>query len=353
MPGWTPDRLAREAGGDHRSELVAWERDTLNPKYGLPYGIQYTLAFGAVEPSGYDRIFAGFRGTIDADTAARLGARGGQEVVVYPRRSFDLWNTRYFVVPAHARGWDDPARGYASFLNESERIDPPPDAFRGPAGPERRRRWSDREDYQVFRNRAAFPRAWVVHSARFLAPTAGSDPVVRLDAIREMTYSADALWYIPGRRVYDPHLVAWLDPDRRSELAEFLPDTAPRPGELPTITGYGPQRVEIDVTLDQPGLVVLSDLFYPGWRLTIDGAPAPIHRANLLMRAAAVRAGQHHLDYTYEPLSFRIGLGFSALGLAVLALLGLRRPYRGYHPEGSPQIPGLISSSRLPAGSRK
>jgi uncharacterized membrane protein YfhO len=82
-----------------------------------------------------------------------------------------------------------------------------------------------------------------------------------------------------------------------------------------------PQRVELRASLDWPGLVILADTYYPGWRLSIDGEPAPIYRANRLMRAAAVPAGAHTLVYTYEPLSFQVGTIISAAGLIVSLVL--------------------------------
>ena len=80
-----------------------------------------------------------------------------------------------------------------------------------------------------------------------------------------------------------------------------------------------PQRVELDVNLKSPGMVVLADIDYPGWELTIDGVPAPIYPVNRAMRGAAVREGPHHLVYTYSPRSFRIGLVVSAVGLAAMS----------------------------------
>ncbi|MGC8642236.1 MAG: hypothetical protein ACP5XB_20425, partial [Isosphaeraceae bacterium] len=53
----------------------------------------------------------------------------------------------------------------------------------------------------------------------------------------------------------------------------------------------------------------------------IDGKPAPIYRVNRMMRGAAVAAGKHKLVYFYDPLSFRIGLVVSVVGLVVLAFL--------------------------------
>ncbi len=88
-----------------------------------------------------------------------------------------------------------------------------------------------------------------------------------------------------------------------------------------TVVAHGPQRVELKATLRSPGLVILADTYYPGWRLTIDGKPAPIYRANRLMRGAAVPAGEHVLVYSYEPQSFRIGAIVS--GVSLIALLAL------------------------------
>ena len=79
----------------------------------------------------------------------------------------------------------------------------------------------------------------------------------------------------------------------------------------------------LDVTLDEPGLVVLADVYYPGWRLTIDGRPAPIYRTNRLMRGAAVTSGTHRLVYTYHPRSFRVGSWITMAGLAALSVLAV------------------------------
>jgi uncharacterized membrane protein YfhO len=84
-----------------------------------------------------------------------------------------------------------------------------------------------------------------------------------------------------------------------------------------------PQQATLEVTLDSPGLVILADVYYPGWKLAIDGKPAPIFRVNGLMRGAAVAAGPHRLVYTYSPDSFQIGRIVSIAGLAALVILGL------------------------------
>jgi Bacterial membrane protein YfhO len=98
--------------------------------------------------------------------------------------------------------------------------------------------------------------------------------------------------------------------------------TATRPA---TITTYSPEQVQL--TADGPGTLLLTDAYYPGWTATIDGAPAPIQRADIMFRALSLPPGQHQIEFRYDPLSVRLGLVISALawsGLA-LALVLLRR----------------------------
>ena len=96
------------------------------------------------------------------------------------------------------------------------------------------------------------------------------------------------------------------------------------------MTTYAPERVTVEVETGAPGYLVLGDAWYPGWRATVDGAPAPIERANLLFRAVPVPAGTHTVQFTYRPLSVTAGATISAAALLALfvvlpVLLGLRR----------------------------
>ena len=243
-------------------------------------------------------------------------------MVYHPRRSYDLWNTRYFVLPVHPGDWAQEHRGYASFLQETEVIYPKADAFSGPKGKELQRELLEREDFQILRNKAAYPRAWVVHRARYLERIVGLGRKERQGPMEEMLYPDDAFWKDPSHRVHDPTQIAWVEADDAANLAAFM-NTNPGPNDSATITSYGPQRVVLDVALDEPGLVVLADVYYPGWRLTIDGRPAPIYRANRLMRGAAVTSGKHRLVYTYHPRSFRVGTWTTTAGLAALFVLAV------------------------------
>ena len=71
-----------------------------------------------------------------------------------------------------------------------------------------------------------------------------------------------------------------------------------------TITSYQPNRIEMDCVSNSDTCLVLSELFYPGWRAYLDGNKTQILRADYLLRAIALPAGRHNVVFVYRPLSF-------------------------------------------------
>jgi uncharacterized membrane protein YfhO len=68
------------------------------------------------------------------------------------------------------------------------------------------------------------------------------------------------------------------------------------------------------------GLLVLSDLWYEGWRATLDGRPVPILRVNHAVRGVVVPAGRGTVELRYEQPGLATGLKAAAAGLAALVL---------------------------------
>ena len=84
-----------------------------------------------------------------------------------------------------------------------------------------------------------------------------------------------------------------------------------------------PLYVTAEVELSQPGFLVLSDLYYPGWEAEVDGVPVTIYQANACVRAVPIEQGRHTVDFCFKPRSLRYGAwisGLSALGLIALYL---------------------------------
>ena len=70
-----------------------------------------------------------------------------------------------------------------------------------------------------------------------------------------------------------------------------------------TITATGDDAVTIDVEATIPGILVLHDLYYPGWVAQVDGAASPVLRADLLFRGVAVPSGHHTVQFRFHPFS--------------------------------------------------
>ncbi len=320
---WWPRQWSEEGSPRRTEEITRWERGTLRPLYPLPMGISSTFFFDTTEMRDYGSLLLAWPMPVEPAMAVDLGLQPGDKIWYYPRRAYDLWNTRYFILPS-TMVWDLLERGYATFVPRTTGIYPLPDAFNGPEGEARRQFYERSDDVRVLRNDAALPRAWIVHRARVLPPVPGLRQSLFASILEEMLFPNDAFWHDPRRPVRDLRQMAWVETDRPAEVAASLSRAGPDPAETVTITLPDPQRVELRAVLRSPGLVVLAEVFYPGWVLTVDGRPAEILRTNRAMRGVALPAGTHQLVFRYQPLSFRLGLGLSLAGLIVLTTLSVR-----------------------------
>jgi hypothetical protein len=318
MPNWAPAAWLNQGAASRIETIVRWERDSLRPKYAITEGSSYTLTKGTVELADYLAFFDILRIRLDEATSRRHGFSSGYEVVYHTRRGYDLWNTRYFILPARL-ALGSRFRGVLSFLPRTTEIDPQPGAFEGPDGDRLRNIWLREHDVQILRNEAAFPRAWIVHRARFQEPITSQIPAALKRTMDEILYQDDELWHEDGRKVHDPRALAWLEvaSARREDIGRRLSGANPDPAEFVRVELYQPQRVELSALLRSTGLVVLADTYYPGWELCIDGLPASIVRTNRAMRGALVPAGSHRLVYTYRPRSLVWGGALSTIGIAI------------------------------------
>jgi hypothetical protein len=94
------------------------------------------------------------------------------------------------------------------------------------------------------------------------------------------------------------------------------------------LTRYEPNHVELTAQLAEPRVVVLNDLWAPGWTATLDGAPVEVRRANLVVRGVVVPAGSHTVHFDFETPGLNTGLAAGGLALLLcvaLALWDLRR----------------------------
>jgi uncharacterized membrane protein YfhO len=95
------------------------------------------------------------------------------------------------------------------------------------------------------------------------------------------------------------------------------------------ITHDSPQRVVIEAELQEPGLLILADTYYPGWTATVttDGRSnqTAIYRTNRVLRGVWLAVGKQTIEFRYQPRSFYAGAIISAISWLALAGFGLSR----------------------------
>lgn len=79
-----------------------------------------------------------------------------------------------------------------------------------------------------------------------------------------------------------------------------------------------PNRVVLAVDSQQEGWLVMRDVWYPGWKVKVDGHRRPMYRADYLFRGVALSPGEHVVVFEYRPVSFWGGLGISIFSIGLL-----------------------------------
>lgn len=87
------------------------------------------------------------------------------------------------------------------------------------------------------------------------------------------------------------------------------------------ITSYKPNRLTYDVNSETGGIVVFSEVYYPGWTATIDGKPAEVGRADYILRALQMPAGNHKVELIFEPKSVNTTETIAYIAYAVLFIV--------------------------------
>jgi hypothetical protein len=203
------------------------------------------------------------------------------------RRYNKLWRTQVtseengFAPPTLLAATNERALRALGLLGVTDIVQPPSDK---PLG---LRKTYDGPDARIYANPHALPRAWVVGAERV----------------------------VPGD---DAQLAAISDPafDPRRTAITPRPLGVSGGGGDTRITRYDPGRVELAAS--GPGLAVLSDVHFPGWRATVDGRDVPIERVDYLLRGVKLGPGEHRIVMTYAPWSWRIGWIVSLLTAVLL-----------------------------------
>jgi len=116
---------------------------------------------------------------------------------------------------------------------------------------------------------------------------------------------------------FDPLLTALVSTNFEGQLSFPLPETK----DTIKIIQYKPEYISLNVTLDTPGYLVMSENDYPGWIVTVDNVDKDIIRVNGTFRAVKLSSGQHKVEWRFKPMSFRYGLWISLVSLIFVLLV--------------------------------
>ncbi len=97
-----------------------------------------------------------------------------------------------------------------------------------------------------------------------------------------------------------------------------------------TIKGYEPNELSYEVNSGKGGVVVFSEIYYPGWTATIDGQPAELGRVNYILRALNVKSGKHDVVLTFKPKSVNTTETIAYISYVILMLVVLGAVYMEY-----------------------
>jgi hypothetical protein len=164
-------------------------------------------------------------------------------------------------------------------------------------------RWKSLGEDEDWYNTMALPRAFVV-GGYYVHHEGEKEDVVMIQQ-KDLDCSKEVILYS------EPKGISPSQPDYLGEAK---------------ITHYGNNNVEMECTISKPGLLFLSDTYFPGWNAWVDGQKTEILRADRAFRALVLpKAGSHKIQMVFQPFSFKLGACISIFGWLGWAFIVFRK----------------------------
>lgn len=144
--------------------------------------------------------------------------------------------------------------------------------------------------------------------------------------VNKLTYVDNANQELDGLAKIDLRHEAVADKKFEPQLGKAASQGAPDSTATATIKTYAPNHLTYKVNSTKGGLLVFSEIYYPGWTATVDGQPVELGRVNYVLRAMQVKPGKHEVVLDFHPASIRKteDVAYAAYGiLALLTALGI------------------------------
>ncbi len=154
-------------------------------------------------------------------------------------------------------------------------------------------------EVDVYRNNTYLSRAFVVRKA------------VTIRDDREALAYAYSL-------SFDPAHEAILSADLPAGHAQRLTGSQAVPQPAPRVVESEANTFAVSVDMQSPGLLVVSNTYYPGWRVSDNGQEIDLYRTDYNFQSVFLDKGDHRVVFSYTPSSFRVGMLLSALSLCII-----------------------------------
>jgi hypothetical protein len=141
-------------------------------------------------------------------------------------------------------------------------------------------------------------------------------------------WAACAIYVLNEDDALDRVFSGRLDPEKQVVIeGDQITDEQPCDLTQPTIEFVtdNTNEITVKVAADRPGWLVLSDVWYAGWKAWVDGKPVPIYHADYLFRGVRVPAGEHRIQFAYRPPWFFWGGVLSLLTFIGAGMITLYR----------------------------
>ncbi|WP_345085075.1 YfhO family protein [Nemorincola caseinilytica] len=164
---------------------------------------------------------------------------------------------------------------------------------------------------RVMPNPFACGNAWFVSEIKWVNTAEEEINALRSNILGDTVQVPDA---------FDPRKTAVIRNTFKSTIGSFVPG-ADSTSKI-TLTRYGLGDLSFSSSAPKPGLAVFSDIYYSkGWKAYIDGKETPIVKANYVLRAIMIPAGNHNIEFHFRPDSFYNGRKVAMAGsLLIIAL---------------------------------
>jgi hypothetical protein len=158
-----------------------------------------------------------------------------------------------------------------------------------------------RQGVWIYQNPNVLPRAYIVHHVQ-VAPD-GRD----LEVLQSPQFNV--------------FRTVTLDTPLPTDQAASLSPQPVRSEAQATITRYEAHRVDIEAQTPIPGILVLADVNYPGWQVSVDGQSEQLLQVNHALRGVYLPAGTHSISFSFQPIIFYAALGVTGLTVVLNTVL--------------------------------